>query len=93
MTLSQCPTNGKKDEEKTQIGSMLFARNVSGVRVVTGKDKKNVAGLWFSGFGAHTDAYPTAYLTAAAAIGMTKNDVDVFIARLKRVLASVYTRK
>ncbi len=67
---------------------MLFSRNVYGVRVITGKDKKNVAGIWFEGFGAHCDAYPCPYLTAAAAIGMRKDEVDTFIVRLKKVMDS-----
>lgn len=33
--------------------------------------------------------YPYVYLTAAAAIGMTKTDVDTFISRLEKVLAKV----
>ena len=45
-----------------------------------------MSGQKFLNFGAHCDSYPCNYLTAAAAIGMTKNDVDLFITRLDQVL-------
>lgn len=38
-----------------------------------------------AGWGAHTSKYPVPYLTAAAAIGMQKSDVDQFISRLDKV--------
>ena len=47
---------------------------------------QTVAGHQFIGFGAHCDDYPCNYLTAAAAIGISKTDVDVFIKRLDKVL-------
>lgn len=47
---------------------------------------QTVAGHQFRGFGAHCDDYPCNYLTAAAAIGITKADVDSFIKRLDKVL-------
>src|SRR5690348_4801168 len=76
-----------KHKDPTAVGSMLFARNVSGVRVVTGNEKKTVAGISFEGFGAHSDKYPySPYLTAAAAVGMTMNEVDRFVERLDKVL-------
>lgn len=46
---------------------------------------KEVSGHTFQGFGAHSNNYRCAYLTAAAAIGMTKEDVDSFIKRLDKV--------
>ena len=56
-------------------------------RVVPRDDVKEVSGHTFQGFGSHSNNYPTTYLTAAAAIGMTKHDVDAFIKRLDKVLA------
>ena len=51
----------------------------------TGKET-SVSGLQFQNFGAHFDHFPCSYLTAAAAVGMTKTDVDTFISRLEQVL-------
>ena len=53
--------------------------------IAPGKDT-TVNGYTFKNFGSHSNMYPYAYLTAAAAIGMSKNDVDLFINRLEKVL-------
>ncbi|XP_021371974.1 O-phosphoseryl-tRNA(Sec) selenium transferase-like [Mizuhopecten yessoensis] len=72
----------------TDIGSKLFTRCVSGTRVVSQTGKiSDINGQHFCNFGAHSDVYPCSYLTAAAGIGMTKDDVDTFISRLDKVLS------
>ncbi|ETV89171.1 O-phosphoseryl-tRNA(Sec) selenium transferase [Aphanomyces astaci] len=76
----------------TFLGSMLFSRGVSGTRVVSTIDVKSVGGHQFIGFGAHANAYPSAYLTAACAIGMTKSEIDVFAARLWKALVEFQTK-
>ena len=48
---------------------------------------KEVSGYTFHGYGSHCDNYPCTYLTAAAAVGMAKDDVDSFVKRLDKVLA------
>ncbi|GAB6019326.1 hypothetical protein CHUAL_000920 [Chamberlinius hualienensis] len=70
----------------TQLGSMLFTRYVSGTRVVPVDEIKTVAGFTFQGYGSHTNNYPSSYLTAAASIGATTGDIDLFIKRLDKVL-------
>ena len=80
ITLS---TLGDRDAEVTFFGSMLFARQVSGTRAVTGRARASVAGAELLGFGAHADAYPVPYLAAAAAVGATDEDVDTFVRRLR----------
>lgn len=71
----------------SEIGSKLFMRGVSGTRVVTGQTNKNVEGYHFKGWGSHSESNPgTPYLTAAAAVGMTDQDVHLFIKRLEKVL-------
>ena len=47
----------------------------------------------FTGWGAHTDHADVAYLTAAAAVGMTSTEVDRFIKRQEKVLDKVCGRK
>eukprot|EP00049_Salpingoeca_infusionum_P001152 m.45598 g.45598 ORF g.45598 m.45598 type:complete len:507 (-) comp10891_c1_seq1:3571-5091(-) len=64
------------------FGSMLFSRRVSGTRVVSTTTEKTVAGISFKGYGAHHDAFPVPYMTAAAAVGMKKEEVDQFVRRL-----------
>ena len=72
------------DDDIAFLGSMLFARCVSGTRTVPRGKTQQVGGLIFKGYGAHYDSYPVPYLTAAASLGMTHNDVDVFCTRLNK---------
>lgn len=44
------------------------------------------------GWGAHNSSYPVPYLTAAAALGMRKSDVDLFSHRLDKVLSKLKGR-
>ncbi|XP_054109420.1 O-phosphoseryl-tRNA(Sec) selenium transferase isoform X3 [Callithrix jacchus] len=77
------------DKAVTQLGSMLFTRQVSGARVVPLGSVQTVSGYTFRGFMSHTNNYPCAYLNAASAIGMKMQDVDLFIKRLDRCLKTV----
>ncbi|EGD76656.1 hypothetical protein PTSG_08006 [Salpingoeca rosetta] len=81
----------RQQQDVTFFGSMLFARRVSGTRVVSTTATKEVAGITFKGYGAHVDEYPVPYMTAAAAVGLTEDevDVDVFIDRLRTVVKTV----
>nr|XP_022338126.1 O-phosphoseryl-tRNA(Sec) selenium transferase-like isoform X2 [Crassostrea virginica]XP_022338127.1 O-phosphoseryl-tRNA(Sec) selenium transferase-like isoform X2 [Crassostrea virginica]XP_022338128.1 O-phosphoseryl-tRNA(Sec) selenium transferase-like isoform X2 [Crassostrea virginica] len=80
----QCNT----EENVTELGSKLFTRLVSGTRVIPSDGKKSeICGQTFSSFGAHCNEYGTPYLTAAAAIGMTSRDIDLFISRLDKVMS------
>ena len=60
--------------------------------MVTSDSTKEINGHVFTGWGAHAQNYRCAYLTAAAAIGMTKADVDTFLKRLDKCL-SKFTAK
>ncbi|KAK3096279.1 hypothetical protein FSP39_025255 [Pinctada imbricata] len=78
----------------TEVGSKLFTRLVSGTRVVAKSGKvTEICGLKMKNFGSHSNSYPSSYLTAAASIGMRKDEVDLFINRLDKVLTNVYTEK
>lgn len=75
--------------ENTQmIGSMLHRRGVSGCRVVTGQETKTVAGHTFSAWNSHSSDgdYIGPYLTARAALGVTREEIDTFIKKLQQVL-------
>ncbi|XP_045737336.1 O-phosphoseryl-tRNA(Sec) selenium transferase isoform X1 [Mirounga angustirostris] len=78
-----------QDRAITQLGSMLFTRQVSGARVVPLGSVQTVSGHTFRGFMSHADHYPCAYLNAAAAIGMKTQDVDLFMKRLDKCLKTV----
>ncbi|RUS18839.1 hypothetical protein BC937DRAFT_88287 [Endogone sp. FLAS-F59071] len=71
----------------TFLGSMLFSR------VVPVHTTKTVAGHTFDGYMSHVDEYvphgatgAVPYLTAAAAIGVTREEIDVFAERLERTV-------
>ena len=70
----------------SMLGAMLFKRGVSGTRVVAQGKVQSIAGHEFQGYGAHHDSYPHTYLTFAAALGTTKQDVDEFLRRLRLCL-------
>jgi len=139
MTLSP-----EKFPNPTFLGSMLFARGISGVRVVDPRSppelmskieldfeknanidskmgelkigessttksqekhkekekqeqgsnntgKKVVGGIEFLSYGSHYDNYPSPYLTAACAIGITKEEIDKFIIRLGKTIEEYFS--
>ncbi|KAM4706705.1 O-phosphoseryl-tRNA(Sec) selenium transferase isoform 2-T2 [Discoglossus pictus] len=84
MSLSNLDKDG--GTSVTQLGSMLFTRQVSGARVVPLGTAQTINGFIFKGFMSHSNNYPCAYLNAASAIGIKKHDVDMFIKRLDKCL-------
>ena len=66
----------------TFLGSKLFSKCVSGTRVIAQHKHQTVAGYGFEGYGSHCDDYGHCYLTAAAALGATRQDVHEFLQRL-----------
>ena len=59
--------------------------NILLIIIISGTDNKCIEGVMFAGWGSHTDHTRAAYLTAAAAIGMTQLDLERFIKRLEKV--------
>jgi O-phospho-L-seryl-tRNASec:L-selenocysteinyl-tRNA synthase len=89
------PRNEEESEEEylkavspqiSYFGSMLFKRCVSGTRVVPRSDVKKMGGECFVGFGSSTDQYPYAYMTAACAIGGSRNEVTELFSRLDKTM-------
>lgn len=77
-------------EEKayTFLGSMLFQRSISGCRVVnalSGNISKT-SSFEFRNWGSHHNQYGSTYFTAACAIGMKAEEVDLFIERLEKAI-------
>jgi len=86
------PPNKSSSKTVTMLGSMLFSRAVSGVRTIARGVTANVAGQHFIGFGSSHDRYPVAYMTAAAALGTSKLEVDTFCHRLDACLSELHTK-
>ena len=53
-------------------------------RVIPPNDEKTIGRYQFKGWGSHYSNYPCSYLTAAAAIGATRQDIDLFLKRLEK---------
>merc|ERR1711924_149058 len=51
-----------------------------------GKYKKKIDGIAFESYGAHCDTYHCCYLTAACALGATREELDAFLERLETAL-------
>ena len=67
--------------------SLCYFYLISCDRVVIPNKRVTIGPHTFSSWGSHTDSPPSAYLTAAAAIGMTKDEVTTFLRRLDKTLA------
>ncbi|XP_067117514.1 O-phosphoseryl-tRNA(Sec) selenium transferase [Osmerus mordax] len=91
MSLDSLQAQG--DRVVTELGSMLFTRQVSGARVVPMGREQTVSGHTFRGFMAHSEAYPCPYLNAASAVGITRHDVELSMKRLDRCLKSLRREK
>lgn len=81
VTLSQVPA-----ARVTQFGAQLFARNCSGARAVDCAEAKQIDGVQFRAWGASADVYVSPYFTVAVAIGSTQEDIDLFCAKLAKLL-------
>jgi O-phospho-L-seryl-tRNASec:L-selenocysteinyl-tRNA synthase len=77
----------------SSLGAMLFQRCVSGTRVIPRGEVKIMGGQEFVGFGSSHADYPHAYLTAACAIGLTRDEMDSFFLRLDKTLAEFHKKK
>lgn len=89
MSLSGLQGSTSDSSSVTQLGSMLFTRQVSGARVVPLGKEQTVSGHTFSGFMSHANHYPCPYLNMAAAVGVTSSDIELSIKRLDQSLKSM----
>lgn len=80
-------TSGGGGRTPTAMGAQLWVRLISGCRIVAPTTKtKEVSGIHFVNYGAHSNEYPVAYFTAACALGATEADADIFFKRLDKTL-------
>uniref|UniRef100_H2ZVF2 O-phosphoseryl-tRNA(Sec) selenium transferase n=1 Tax=Latimeria chalumnae TaxID=7897 RepID=H2ZVF2_LATCH len=73
----------------TFLGPQKYLNCVCLCRVVPRGSVQTVNGYTFKGFMSHASDYPCAYLNAASAIGIKKQDVDLFIKRLDKCLKTL----
>jgi len=92
-TISVAISIPQEGRDASALGAMLFTRGVSGTRVITGQENKSIGGVPFLGWGSHTNHCSSAYLTAAASVGMEQQEVVQFIKRLDKVLDKIKTEQ
>ncbi|VUZ41744.1 unnamed protein product [Hymenolepis diminuta] len=101
LSLKSLYTNNENDltvhpDLLTQIGSRLFTQGCSGVRVVVpasmekhfGLSPKCIGGVTMVGFNSHSCVSKEAYMNAAAALGQTPEEIDLFLTRLDKALTA-----
>lgn len=76
-------------ENVTMIGSMLFTRCVSGARIVPMNETKKIDGHEFLNWGSHHSNNAIPYITAAAAIGIHRSEIDGFLDKLDKILLKI----
>ncbi|XP_039868254.1 O-phosphoseryl-tRNA(Sec) selenium transferase [Simochromis diagramma] len=89
LAMSLDGLQANSDKAVTQLGSMLFTRQVSGARVIPLGKEQTVSGHTFRGFMSHSESYPCPYLNAASAVGITREDVTFCIKRLDKCLKTL----
>ncbi|XP_017781064.1 PREDICTED: O-phosphoseryl-tRNA(Sec) selenium transferase isoform X2 [Nicrophorus vespilloides] len=80
MSMSKLPA-----DELRSYGAKLYIRSVSGTRVIDLMEHKIICGQEFKSWGSSTNDYDVPYMTAAAAIGVTDDDIDLFMKRMKKI--------
>jgi O-phospho-L-seryl-tRNASec:L-selenocysteinyl-tRNA synthase len=73
------------NERLTELGSMLFTRQISGARVVKLGTKQTIDTYEFINYGAHSSNIQYSYLTVAAAIGIEEHDIEIFMKKFDNV--------
>lgn len=86
LAMSLDGLQASSNQAVTQLGSMLFTRQVSGARVIPLGKEQTISGHTFRGFMSHSESYPCPYLNAASAVGITREDVTLCMKRLDKCL-------
>uniref|UniRef100_A0A3Q2Q230 O-phosphoseryl-tRNA(Sec) selenium transferase n=1 Tax=Fundulus heteroclitus TaxID=8078 RepID=A0A3Q2Q230_FUNHE len=89
LAMSLDGLQASSNQAVTQLGSMLFTRQVSGARVIPLGKEQIISGHTFRGFMSHSESYPCPYLNAASAVGITRGDVTLCMKRLDKCLKAL----
>ncbi|KAM4714889.1 O-phosphoseryl-tRNA(Sec) selenium transferase isoform 1-T2 [Anableps anableps] len=89
LAMSLDGLQASSNQAVTQLGSMLFTRQVSGARVIPLGKEQTISGHTFRGFMSHSESYPCPYLNAASAVGITREDVTLCMKRLDKCLKAL----
>ncbi|XP_054907074.1 O-phosphoseryl-tRNA(Sec) selenium transferase [Poeciliopsis prolifica] len=89
LAMSLDGLQASSNQAVTQLGSMLFTRQVSGARVIPLGKEQTISGHTFRGFMSHSESYRCPYLNAASAVGITRSDVTLCMKRLDKCLKAL----
>lgn len=79
--------NFDEKNEITELGSYFYKRQISGIRILTNKDEKEICGIKFKNFGVSSDNFSfIPYMTFACSIGTTEEDIQLFIEKFPKIL-------
>ncbi|KAL0208990.1 hypothetical protein P9112_011577 [Eukaryota sp. TZLM1-RC] len=88
MTLNTFST-----DEVSKLGSMLYKRGVSGARTVGDCADVSIGDVVLKQFGHHFDHFPHSYLHCASSVGITDQDVDGFISKLRKCIKDLVKKR
>uniref|UniRef100_A0A914QDJ1 O-phosphoseryl-tRNA(Sec) selenium transferase n=1 Tax=Panagrolaimus davidi TaxID=227884 RepID=A0A914QDJ1_9BILA len=85
------PEGNEISLECKKLGGILFTRyKVTGTRVIISNGNiTNINGIEFKNFGSHTNVSIVPYITVAAGVGMTKNEVENILQRLRECFCDI----
>ncbi|OAF68577.1 O-phosphoseryl-tRNA(Sec) selenium transferase [Intoshia linei] len=84
ISMAMTITTKNTSKNVTELGGYLYNCNVTGVRVIDKKSTKKIENTFFLGYGSHCNNYPYSYVTVAAAIGQTTQEIDSFIKKFRK---------
>ena len=72
----------------------MFSRRISGLRVIKHSKQTELGGVKFKNYGSSSENYTyLPYFTTAAALGMSKKEIDIFAKRLDEALDKIHKKE
>jgi len=80
--------NLKEKKDITEIGSLFFNRQISGVRIIArNNNDTEISGFKFKNYGCSCDDYKyLPYMTFACAIGITNEEIEDFCKKFEKII-------
>ena len=79
--------NATIKKDLTEIGSMFYNRQISGVRVLAESPETDICGYKFKNYGSSSENYSNLpYFTFACAIGITEKEIDGFCEKFTKII-------
>lgn len=87
MTIGSICSKALSKRDITELGSLFYSRQISGIRIVTKSNPITINGFKFSNYGSSCENYPNLpYMAFACAIGVTSDEINSFIVKLPKII-------